>query len=820
MTVATWTRLRALWGARHGLQLCLMVAALLIVAPVRAADSSPPEIELLASVAETTVESGVWLRGVATDSESGVVSVEIDSDALGVSFAAELDSGGNFQLEVPLEVGSNRLDVSAINGDGIRSEVVSVTVTRSMVAAPSLTLESSVVPGDTLEATTTLQGQVWTTLALEEFSIRLGALRAIPERSAQGFGYRFDDVPLIVGENRLEVTVYSPHGSVRASVVIHRLDPSQWPDDVALVPEISLDVPSESIVTASASFRLAGWVRTPCLASLTVNELAPDQRLDAGDGTTSFYADISLPTAVETSVEVVAESCDGQRSSRVIQIRQDDTAPAIVFVEPGPQAGTRVVVDNPLRIRGYVDEPELAGVLLAGQPLELQPALEPGRWEFEAVVKLSRGVDTELELVAWNRAGAKTSDSMIVRLENDVEISLLAPRDDESMVLQSGPNEVQVAFQVIGAGANDGVWVQLDSEQAPLLGTGEGPYGAALSVTVDGTSTHTWSAIVRDDQGATLARASADFTVADEATVPIALTRVEPARGAREVEANQSLRLFFNRAIEPSLVEVQVRESFSGDVYETARVDTDLRNQSRVEKVQVSRSRTPVAGRTQNLPGNRAFSFHPQNAWTYGASIEAIVFVDGQQVAQTQFRVREFPTLYHGFVLDEYLEPLANVDVELVLDGHSVTTDANGMFSFGWGWSADQALKPGLHRVAFNAKGTRPDLGYLEGWLTISKGEVNTGQSFVVHSIPENARFTPLRSGQRFVMDEGRLVLDLESATIEYGPGNPDASVAPQIRARAGLWRQLLCDRSRLGQVHGRGSAGPESRSDGAVSTL
>lgn len=771
--------MRALTGA------CAVVGLLLGMlgapGPVRAQDPVAPTLELSSIPAATTQEASVRIAGVARDEDGSVQEVTVLNDVIGTPLAADLDAGGNFSIDVPLDVGPNHIELTAIDDLGNESTPAVVDVTRELAAVPQVEVDSPTNGLQTLEGAVDVSGRILTSLPIDDLSVRLGNLRAIPTVAGSAYAFTFPAVPLQVGANTLEVAVFSPYGSVRDAVVVERIDPDAGEE--AQPPVIELPFGSTELVVQGGLFELTGFVRAQnCVAAIEVNGLAVDDadivRINGSD--VSFRSSVAVDPDTTYPITIEATGCNGLAATVTLSVSRDDTAPIIVLTEPTDTTGVLNVVDNPLRVAGYIDEPNLAGAMIGNHVLTLEPAAQANRWTFDLGLNLDRGSQTTIRILAWDRAGHEAVLEFQALLDGTVTVAFVTPRSGDELGLDSGGGEISATVQVRGAGSTDVTWLQVDGQTGVSMGSDEGNHSGMVGPLSAGAS-HTLTASVVSEGGDVLARTSVDVTTLDLDAVPVLLTRAEPPGGAQGVETDATIGLFFNRPVDPETLEVQVRQTVHGFVYQGAAGGADLRDVSRVERVRVDKDREPVGGTTQNLPGNRAFSFMPYASWTYGATVDVDVLVNGSSVARNQFQVRSFPTLSHGFALSEFFDPVEGVEVWLPDLDHRTTTDPDGLFSFGYGWPSDEVLAGGLHRVIFNPGGKNPRYAMVEGWLDVMSERVNAGQSFVVPSIPTDAKFTGVQGGERVVFDQGRVVLGLEAATVEFPDGSSSGPVSPRM---------------------------------------
>ena len=339
------------------------------------------------------------------------------------------------------------------------------------------------------------------------------------------------------------------------------------------------------------------------------------------------------------------------------------------------------------------------GATLNDQPLSVEAGGGPGQWTFAANLQLGRGVSTDVTIRAFDRGGNIAQHSGTLLLLAQVSLALRTPAEGAYIDANGSTGDVPVEAQVVGTGPGDVVRATVGAQTVVLTGSGDVYSGVLSGLATE--SDHTVVVEVMSVADAVLGQATATFRLRDVAQIPLELVATRPANGGTGVETNEPITFELNRPAAASDLQIIVRETAHGYALR-APPRADLRTASRVDEVRYDRDQEVVPGRSQNLPGNRAYVFYPARDYGYAGLIEVEVRENGVSVGRSRFTVRSAPNLVHGFVVDDDGTPLEGVVVRIDKLGHEATTDADGSFGFGWGWDAGRQLPAGQYRVSYN----------------------------------------------------------------------------------------------------------------------
>jgi len=748
-------------------------------------DDDAPTLEVLGPSSRTTEEGFAHLTGSASDDGVGLEGVTITSDRFAAqTFAASLDSAGAFEIDVPLEVGENELTVVARDTAGNETSAV-VNVTMELPLVPRILITEPMLGLRTDAEQVSVVGRVYSRQDADDIRLTLGARYTFPTGTGGVYDFRFDNVPLALGDNVLTVNGETVHGNVSAQTIVRRED--EVGDGGGPAPVIAVSAASADVYLTTDLIPVSGTVTAArCVETVTVNDLPA---ATTGEGTeVSFDATLTFSGAGADLVEVVIEAtdCDGENSELRYMVRRDTIGPVVNVTGLAEAPTENAVLRTPYPVAGSVSDAHLAGFAVDGMSVSLLPTAEEGLFTYEADVALTRGSSRTLTLEAWDLAGNRTLRSVVLRLDADLDMEIQSPREGDELLASGATTDVDVRARVPGLGATDVVVATVDGgPEVALSRAGSSVSGTVPNVAVGGTRTLVVTA--RDDGGSTLATAAATFDVLDESTIPLELVRMEPESGATGIEANQYVSLLFNKPVDPALLEVQVRETVHGQIYSTPQDGADLRSVSLVELVDVDRDREPVPGRSMTLPGGRLVAFYPSRDYGYGGRVFVDVLYDGEDVGHERFDVRPLPTLVYGFVADHDLTPLSGIEVTVPSLGLSTTSNADGNFDFGYGWEATRTIPPGRHRMVINPGGRHHDYGTVERWLTVHAGRNNYAGTVRLPWLDPSEPTSVARGGETVVLSNGALSLDLGAASLRFVDGSTE-----------GVMRAQLMDRERI----------------------
>ncbi len=302
-----------------------------------------------------------------------------------------------------------------------------------------------------------------------------------------------------------------------------------------------------------------------------------------------------------------------------------------------------------------------------------------------------------------------------------------------------------------------------------------------ISTLTDGE--HVIGVQVRDVNGDLLAASSVLVTLQNPQNTPLAVERHVPANASTGNAPNDPISVFFNRSIDPALLQVTVRQTIHGPDY-------DLSNQARSgfteydppQVVQMDEDMTPVAGGLAFYPENIYVTYHPAERLPYGAEIFVDVVYDGEDLSRFSFTVQDVPTIIGGTVTDQFGNPIAGIRAELVELGIATSSDNNGNVVYGSGAQFREALPSGRYRLRVNGDMDNPRYGTVETWASVQQGRLNTLPAVRLPLLDPAIAFRNISGGQAQVsLADGGLQLDLSAATLAFANGRAQGDVHVQF---------------------------------------
>jgi hypothetical protein len=392
---------------------------------------------------------------------------------------------------------------------------------------------------------------------------------------------------------------------------------------------------------------------------------------------------------------------------------------------------------------------------------------------------------------AWNRAGHRTSQPVTLRLDTNIALQVLAPSAGTFLV--EGPSvPVEVIVRATGMAETDRVWAAFDTTAERALLRADEYASATLNVAPE-EGEHTVTVAVRDASGAALARSTVRLNFTNAQSIPLQVVQQEPSRDATDVEANAPITLHFNRPIDPSKLTMSVLETAHGKVFEKPSDGSDITTQSVVSLVTVARERAPVPGVAQNLPGNRMITFYPSQDYAYAGTVYVELDYDGSKLWHSKFSVRPLPTLVHGFVTNHLSIPLQGIEVSLPEIGRTATTNDDGNWSFGFGDTPAQRIRPGRYRMTINRNRAGHRFGSAERFIDIDEGLSYAGTTRVVElNAAEPLQRIASRQASPAVLAHGDLQLDLSETQLTFADGQDEGDVYAQFLTLSQLGNSCL----------------------------
>ncbi|MCP4694750.1 MAG: Ig-like domain-containing protein, partial [Desulfobacterales bacterium] len=304
---------------------------------------------------------------------------------------------------------------------------------------------------------------------------------------------------------------------------------------------------------------------------------------------------------------------------------------------------------------------------------------------------------------------------------------------------------------------------------------------------------HLLRVVVEDAAGVLLASAQTGFSVDNMADVPLAVERMRPENGAAGVEPNEFIAVYFNKPIEPALLQIEVLETAHGMTYASPESGADITKISQVDLVEVHRDREAVVGGVSHFPGNRMAAFYPEADVAYGATIFITVIYDGAELHRAFYEVRPLPSFIEGFVLNTLAVPAAGVEVAIAELGMTSTTNSDGAFGFGFNLPASQTIPGGRYLVTVNPGMKNPKFGIIEKYVTVTQGRRNEMSAILLPAVSSSIPFTRIYSGDaQTLLGNGALELDLGQAELTFPDQQDHGDVHVQVLATGSVTHESL----------------------------
>lgn len=733
-------------------------------------DTTPPQLQVNNPDGQTVFASTGLITGTVTDPEepgSGLDGVVITSDQFDdVSFAATLLESA-FEAEVPLAMGENRLTITATDVSGNTTEVTRLIHRQQQLQIINVTPESGAVLNN---SNVDISGHIQGPETTDSVRFYINEWQVTPSATATPGLFRFElpNVPLHTGDNHFMLQATTTEQTARHNLT---LSYESTGGGVTPPPELLLLSPLDGAMLSDTSFQVRGQVisheRT---AHVTVNG---DPVAPPASGLNSYYfnTQVSFPQG-QTQMTVVIEAVDnrGKTAQLTPTFRLDSQAPQIMVHQLEPVPAVNEVVESPYLLSGTLVDDNLANFTVNGQPVSLTPGDQPQHYQFEVSVPIGALQELDLLLEARDISGNHTAANYTIRSTATAGIAPLLPGRGAELIARGEPITLQVAARISGVGVHS-VRVEAADTLVDLNLSGTLASGELELPPVGGDQTLLYQAL--DEQEQVIASATRLVRVVDHEATPLKLLRHEPENNAGGVDANSAIELHFNKAVDPALLTVHIRETLHGKTY----IDMDPPGKDFIdargyELQQVSRSQVPVPGNLELLPGNNIAAFYPSRHYGFNANLLVDVLYDGEELGRFTFKVRPLPTFIIGGVSDQFGQPLNGVTVTLPGLGRETQTNADGSFSFGFLDQADRTLPGGRHRLMVNPGFGAPGYGTLTRTINLQEGRRNELGVMRLQELHPNLTFSLISSGQADVSLAGHnLQLDLSDARLLFDKG-------------------------------------------------
>jgi hypothetical protein len=336
-------------------------------------DTQPPELGILRpQPGELVNAASILLRGKVYD-RNGLQRLEVNGQLVVAEFE-------RFQAEVSLELGSNTIEVIAVDGAGHES---TATVEVIRVDAPRISIDTPESGAFVSTSTVSVFGEV---------SV-LGAVVAVNGVPASVSGTRFSalGIPVAAGRNVLTATVTSPTGRVSAASVVVLRD--------LIAPRVHIDLPRDGALIETPLTDVAGTVSEGNV-TVSVNGVVAEVR-----NRTFLARGVPLASGENLLVAEGVDTASNQSQSSRRVTREIPTAPRMRLVGGGGQSGLIATeLPNPLAVQLL----DAAGDPVAGEPVLFEVLDNNGHLEGEGR-RISRVTDgggqAEARFTLGTRAG-------------------------------------------------------------------------------------------------------------------------------------------------------------------------------------------------------------------------------------------------------------------------------------------------------------------------------------------------------------------------------------------------------------------------------
>jgi len=267
----------------------------------------------------TTTSATISLTGTVTGG-SGSPTVTWTSST--GAFDGSAISGSNWVISnIPLAIGVNTIIVTAADGTGSISHVVSITRQGSVPGPLALTI--NVLPAATTSATISLTGTV-TGGSGSPTVTWITSTGASDGSSINGDNWTILSIPLAMGVNNITVTANDASGSVSHLVSVTR--------DVPPPPgPLTLTVNVPPATTTSPTISLSGTV-TGGSGSPTITWITSTGASDGSSISGSNWSILSIPLAIGVNNITVTAADSTGGVSRIVSVTRTVVAPPSPFV--------------------------------------------------------------------------------------------------------------------------------------------------------------------------------------------------------------------------------------------------------------------------------------------------------------------------------------------------------------------------------------------------------------------------------------------------------------------------------------------------------
>ena len=746
-------------------------------------DSQGPVIQLDGGAARTTEQDALTLSGTVTDDYSGVAEMTVSNDRLpGVEQGVSV-SGDDWEVTVPLEPGTNSLEIAALDGLGNRSAIQARVDRREPNVVIDMVIDTPVEGALFDEPQAVITGRVISEAAggKPEVTVNDQPASVAATDAPTEFAFRSALLPLAEGANVITVEGHVGEHLIRRYRTL-RYQPHV--DNIA-PPQIDIRSPANGSVLNSDRVNIKALLSTEAaIDRVTVN--GEPVLLSSG-----YYLQktLTFPSGESTmTVRIAATDTLGQSAVAVAVYARDLDAPNIQIADLALYPAANEVAENPYLLRGAVTDTSLSTVSINGTDVGVSAGETADQYVFAVNVGLVAGEAKTVTVVARDRAGNETTVDVELTLASNVSLEWLAPADGaEYLATDESGVDVTVSARAGNLAGDERVSLTIEGKDDA---TGE---VAAQNGLISGVLTlpgepgdYTLRLNVENGAGGLLASAARTVRVTREDTLPLRVVRMQPENGAIDLEPNEPITVFFNKAVSLDQLELAIHETAHGFTYvDQDPFGTDALRAKGYQLTAVNRSHEPVPGVISLLPQGTSAAFYPARDYAYGGQLLVDVVYGDQDLLRGSLQVRQRPTFVAGGVLDTFGQPVGRVSVAIPQLERRTLTDDEGAFGFGGGDVPSKNLPSGRYRLTVNADMARHGFGAARTWINIEQGSRNVIPSVTLPVLSDSAPSAFIGSGKENVIGAIGMHLDAREADLMFpdntGAGGVRVQLTPQL---------------------------------------
>lgn len=738
--------------------------------PTSVPDTNAPQIEFDIADNQTTEGDSFQLSGGITDDVSGLATFEATSDRYPTISFNPVVSAPFWVLDVPLEVGANKITFTAVDAAGNSAQQV-ITIHRQAVdTVVTLAIDSPAANTVFADPVIIVKGRVITEELPETIAVTVQGLEAQLSSTnvANEIAYASPDLVLQEGANTVLVEVQVNDKQRQASVTVVY----QPVEEAVAAPAVLSVSPASGSYLNSESFTWLAELTAPGgLSNLAIN----GQSVAVTEGATQMVAEHNLAFNGGFTLPVQMQITDllGQTTEAQWQYHLDSQPPAINLTNDiAPLPVENLVTETPFILQGQVKDNNLAALILNGDPVSLTPGADNGEYSFSIPLSLNAQTANLARLQAFDFAGNTITQDYSLQLQYDLNVEILRPADNAQFVHNTEPLALAVAARIEPASALYNAEMSVINSAGTALTTTALEIEGALasgSISLPALADQYELNLRVFEAGTLVVQTTHRVSVTDPVVVPVRVEKTTPTEGSRYVEPNSFIAVFFNQPIDDSLLRLEIFETAHGMTY----VDMDEKGTDAIRArgfklTEVHRDHQPVPGAVSLLTGNKAVAFYPERSIAYNADVYLNVIYDGKPLKRMHFQTRDLPTFIEGGVTDQLGQPVTGVDVAIPQLNRRTTTDSEGFFKFGYQENAEDVIPSGRYELVINGNLKNNAYGSLVQWVNLQKGVRNTLGRHTLPILNKEVPFSYLESGKEAVINGGEVRLDLTGVRLLF----------------------------------------------------